>query len=51
MDWAMHGSEHGWYCRTGDFGGVVKLLLGAGAKAPERVRGSEVVRAALDGGR
>ncbi len=47
VGWAMHGSENGWHCETGDFGAVVAALLRAGAKRPAEVRGSEAVRAAL----
>jgi ankyrin repeat protein len=32
LGWATHGSEHGWYRKTGDFPGVVEALLKAGAK-------------------
>lgn len=35
LDWALHGSENGWRCKTGDYVGSVELLLSAGAKAPE----------------
>jgi len=34
LGWAVHGSVHGWNCRTGDFGGAAKALLEAGAKPP-----------------
>lgn len=34
LGWAMHGSLHGWYCRTGDYAATVELLLAAGAKLP-----------------
>jgi hypothetical protein len=46
MDWAIHGSVHGWHRDTGDYPGVVKALLDAGAKLPEKYleRGSEPVR-------
>jgi ankyrin repeat protein len=44
MDWAMHGSEHGWFCKTGDFGATVEALLNAGAKIPSAVRGSAAVK-------
>jgi ankyrin repeat protein len=47
MDWAMHGSEHGWFCKTGDFGATVEALLGAGAKVPSAIRGSSAVREAI----
>jgi len=26
LDWAEHGSTHGWYCRTGDYVGTIELL-------------------------
>jgi hypothetical protein len=32
LNWAMHGSEHGWNCETGDFGATVEMLMDAGAK-------------------
>jgi ankyrin repeat protein len=47
LGWAMHGSEQGWYCRTGDYAGTVELLLRAGAKRPEKIKGSEPVQAVL----
>ena len=48
LGWAIHGSVHGWHCRTGDYGGTVEALLTAGAKLPPKVRGgSEAVRDAL----
>jgi len=49
LGWAIHGSEHGWNCRTGDYAGTVVALLEAGAKPPEKIAGSaplqEVLRA------
>lgn len=33
--WAMHGSEHGPSCKTGDFPGTIQTLRHAGAKPPE----------------
>jgi ankyrin repeat protein len=48
LGWAIHGSEHGWYAKTGDYPAVVELLLNAGAKPPEdRSKGTEAVRAVL----
>ncbi len=47
MRWAVHGSENGWNCAQGDYGTVVKALLAAGAKRPEKVEGSPAVREAL----
>ena len=34
LDWLMHGSLHGWHCRTGDYAGTAQVLLEAGAHAP-----------------
>ncbi len=30
LGWAIHGSENGWHCETGDFGGTVEALMMAG---------------------
>ncbi|MGH9309339.1 MAG: ankyrin repeat domain-containing protein, partial [Vicinamibacterales bacterium] len=34
MRWAIYGSTHGWHCRTGDYAGVVRALVEAGAPVP-----------------
>ena len=47
LGWAIHGSEHGWYCRTGDYAGTVAALLEAGAKPPEIIAGSAQVQEVL----
>jgi hypothetical protein len=48
MGWAIHGSEHGWYCTTGEYAAVIETLLEAGAKMPAGPpRGSEAIRAVL----
>ena len=47
IDWALHGSEQGWYCKTGDYANTVEALLQAGVKAPEFVQGSTAVRDVL----
>jgi ankyrin repeat protein len=48
LGWAIHGSEHGWHAKTGDYPAVVELLLDAGAKLPENSsKGTETVRAVL----
>lgn len=47
MGWAVHGSENGWGRPASDYGAVVEALLRAGAKPPERVAGTEAVRAVL----
>jgi len=39
LGWAIHGSEHGWYCRTGNYAATAELLLKAGAKPPEKTTG------------
>lgn len=47
LGWAIHGSEHGWYRASGDYGMTVQLLLEAGAKRPPEIRGSAAVREVL----
>lgn len=47
MRWAIHGSENGWYCKTGDYASTVAALLAAGATLPENVGGTEAVKAVL----
>ena len=50
IGWAIHGSEHGWYARSGDYAATVTLLLKAGAKRPPAPGGSAEVRVALQVG-
>ena len=48
LGWAIHGSEHGWYCRTGNYAATVELLLKAGAKLTEKeTGGTEAVKEVL----
>jgi ankyrin repeat protein len=48
LGWAIHGSENGWYCRTGNYAATVQSLLEAGAKIPaDRVGGTEAVKEIL----
>jgi hypothetical protein len=47
MGWEVHGSEHGWHCKTGDYAGTIGSLLAAGAKRPKTIEGSEAARAEL----
>jgi ankyrin repeat protein len=47
LGWAIHGSQQGWYCRTGNYAGTAELLLRAGAQAPEKVSGSDPVQEVL----
>lgn len=47
LRWAVYGSEHGWYCRTGDYGATVEALIRAGAKRPSEIAGSPAVQDVL----
>ncbi len=48
LGWAIHGSEHGWYCRTGDYARTVDALLNAGANLGDRkLGGSNAVKDVL----
>lgn len=47
LGWAIHGSEHGWHARTGDYGATVEALLAAGAKRPAQIAGSPAVQDVL----
>lgn len=47
LRWAIHGSEHGWYARTGDYGATVEALIRAGATRPTSLEGSQVVQDVL----
>jgi ankyrin repeat protein len=47
LGWAVHGSEQGWNRQTGDYPGTVEALLTAGARLPERLRGTGAVREVL----
>ncbi len=47
LGWAIYGSEHGWYCCTGDYAATIKEMLEAGAKPPEKAGGTEAVREVL----
>src|SRR5262249_2829916 len=47
LGWAIYGSEHGWFRKTGDYAGTVLALIQAGARVPETVEGSQAVREVL----
>jgi hypothetical protein len=47
MGWAVHGSEHGWHCRTGNYPATVEALLKAGAKLPKKIGGTDAVKEVL----
>ena len=38
LNWAVHGSQNGWFRKSGDYITTVQLLLDAGAKRPENFR-------------
>ena len=44
IGWAIHGSENGWHCRTGNYAATVESLIRAGATLPEKVEGTELVK-------
>ena len=39
LGWAIHGSEHGWHCESGDYAATVEALLKSGAKVSDVVGG------------
>ncbi|MBC8164280.1 MAG: ankyrin repeat domain-containing protein [Bryobacteraceae bacterium] len=47
LGWAIHGSLHGWHCKTGSYAEVVESLMKAGAAAPEQIGGSDAVKEVL----
>ena len=47
LGWAIHGSEHGWHCRTGNYAAAVESLIRAGATLPEKIEGTEPVKEVL----
>jgi ankyrin repeat protein len=47
LGWAIHGSEHGWHCRTGNYPATVEALLAEGAKLPKKAAGTAAVQEVL----
>ncbi len=47
LNWAIHGSENGWYRDAGDYPATVEALLDAGARAPDQLGGTKAVREVL----
>lgn len=47
LGWAIHGSQNGWHCETGNYPATVEALLNAGAKLPEKVGGTDSVKEVL----
>ena len=51
LHWTIHGSVHGWHCKTGDYPGTAEALLAAGAVAPKITpdfKGTDAVRQVLE---
>jgi ankyrin repeat protein len=47
LNWAVHGSEHGWHRQTGNYPATIEALLKAGAKPPQKITGTEAVQEVL----
>jgi ankyrin repeat protein len=48
LAWALHGSLYGWHCDTGDYPGVARALLAAGATIPKPERPLEATEEVLE---
>lgn len=48
LGWALHGSLNGWHRDEGDYPGVTRALLAAGATIPERGRPIEATEEVLE---
>jgi hypothetical protein len=47
LDWAIHGSQHGWHSSSGNHAATVETLLKSGARVPNVAAGTETVREVL----
>jgi ankyrin repeat protein len=47
LNWAMHGSQNGWYREAGDYPATVEALLDAGARLPDALGGTDAVQEVL----
>ncbi len=47
LNWALHGSQNGWYRDAGDYTATVEVLLQAGARPPDQLGGTEAVQEVL----
>jgi ankyrin repeat protein len=47
LNWAVHGSQNGWYRESGDYGATVEALLDAGASPPDKIWGTAAVQEVL----
>jgi ankyrin repeat protein len=48
LGWALYGSRNGWHRDTGDYPGVVEVLLSAGAKVPRPIEELEAPEEVLE---
>ena len=48
LNWALHGSVHGWRASTGDYPGTADVLLAAGANAPPATDATQGTAAVID---
>jgi ankyrin repeat protein len=47
LNWAIHGSQNGWYREAGDYVATVEALLAAGAILPKEIGGTDAVKEVL----
>jgi ankyrin repeat protein len=47
LNWAIHGSQNGWYKEKGDYPATVEALLNAGARMPDTLGGADAVQEVL----
>ena len=47
LGWAIHGSENGWYQKTGNYAATAQVLLETGTKPPKKLGGTLAVREVL----
>jgi ankyrin repeat protein len=47
LRWAIYGSEHGWYSKTGNYGATAEALIRARARRPSVIEGSPEVQGVL----
>jgi ankyrin repeat protein len=48
LAWALHGSQHSWDCEKGDYPGVTRALLVAGAQIPKPEKPLEATEEVLE---
>jgi len=40
VGWAIYGSQHGWFAKTGDYAGTVEAMIAAGSPLPASLSGN-----------